>query len=98
MRFLNDTFSDYGHMSRPQHPFNSVINRSSPQSFGGHDWVWIGSTNDRKLMVVPWRECTWPVKEASLRFKKLQHLNQAILTKFAWGLISSSTIFSFYPH
>ena len=53
------------------------------------NFLWTGSTINRKLVQVSWNLCCHLNKEGGLDIKNLQLLNEAIFSKLAWKMLSS---------
>ena len=53
-----------------------------------HNFLWTGSTPTKKLTSVPWNMCRLPISEGELGIKHLSMLNEAMLSKLAWAIIS----------
>ena len=54
-----------------------------------HNFLWSGSIDDRKLVMVPWKCYCQPISEGGLGIKRLRLLNAAMLSKITWKLIVS---------
>ena len=83
----------------------SVITSSLLHSFAVYKWsasllsrmercmrnfLWTGSINDKKLVTIPWTQTCLPLKAGGIGIKQLKSLNEAMLSKLAWKIFSSS--------
>ncbi|KAJ0491418.1 putative reverse transcriptase zinc-binding domain-containing protein [Helianthus annuus] len=55
-------------------------------------FLWAGPSDDRKINWVAWDVITTPKKEGGLGVNKLQHVNEALLLKWAWRFKKEGSI------
>ena len=53
------------------------------------NFLWTGSVDNKKLITVPWHFCCMSFKEDGIGIKWLKELNEAMLSKSTWLLITS---------
>ena len=53
------------------------------------NFLWTGSISKKKLVTVPWNFTYLPVKEGGIGIKQLKILNEAMLSKMTWKLLTT---------
>ncbi|WCJ21900.1 hypothetical protein M5689_004014 [Euphorbia peplus] len=53
------------------------------------NFIWTGSIENIKLVLVSWRRCCILIKEGGLGIRNLFELNAAMLLKFCWRIMQS---------
>ena len=60
------------------------------------NFLWSGSADDKKIVTIPWKLYCLPIKEGGLGIKQLKVLNDTMLSKLAWNLLSSYSDFAIF--
>ncbi|KAH9783625.1 reverse transcriptase domain-containing protein [Citrus sinensis] len=53
-------------------------------------FIWDGKSKSHKMSIVGWNKICMPKPKGGLGFKKLDVMNQALLMKLSWGVVSNS--------
>ena len=56
-----------------------------------HNFLWSGSVDKKKLVVIAWADCRKPQSDSGLGLHDLRMSNEALLKKLAWSFINEDS-------